>query len=309
MASPSGIGLALVTILSTSIECILYGISFVMFGGTVWALTHGRPKAEINWSMVLVASILTILSTIHVTVDIQRLVDGFVTEADIPGGPTVFFADVTQRTFLIKCVVYVLQTLLGDAVVTYRCYVVWHRFTIVLLPVVLWCATFVISVGMIYHTMHATDIEDVLLLNINGNWVIPFYVLTMATNALSSALLAYRIWTMNRNVPGVIRVLSRSGVEAKLLFRVLIDSALLYTLTLFALLTCYAYQNTGQFIVLDMMTPIISITFYTVLVRIAMARNNTPRPPPAVLSPLRFAVRVVPSPLEPAFSGARRSSI
>lgn len=85
MTSPSGIGLDFATILSSSIECILYGdsldhllfllvrlttypgaigISLVMFGGTVWALTHGRPKDEINWSMVLVAFVLTILSTI-----------------------------------------------------------------------------------------------------------------------------------------------------------------------------------------------------------------------------------------------------
>lgn len=36
-----------------------------MFGGTVWALTHGRPKDEkINWSMALVALMLMILSTI-----------------------------------------------------------------------------------------------------------------------------------------------------------------------------------------------------------------------------------------------------
>lgn len=68
----------------------------------------------------------------------------------------------------------------------------------------------------------------------------------------SIALLAYRIWTANQDVPGVVRVLSRSGVEANLLLRVLIDSALLYTLTLFALLVCYAYQNVGQFIVRDM---------------------------------------------------------
>lgn len=56
------------------------------------------------------------------TVDIQRLIDGFVFEANnFSGSPTNFFADVTQRTFLIKNVVYVLQTLLGDAVVVGSC--------------------------------------------------------------------------------------------------------------------------------------------------------------------------------------------
>ena len=50
----------------------------------------------------------------------------------------------------------------------------------------------------------------------------------------------------------MVRVLSRSGVEGTLLLRVLVDAAVLYTLTLFVLLTCYAFQNIGQLIVLDM---------------------------------------------------------
>lgn len=50
-------------------------------------------------------------------VDIQRLVVGFIIQADFfPGGPTGFFADMTQRTFIVKNTVYVLQTLLGDGV-------------------------------------------------------------------------------------------------------------------------------------------------------------------------------------------------
>lgn len=53
----------------------------------------------------------------------------------------------------------------------------------------------------------------------------------------------------------------------------------------------------------------ISISFYTVLVRIAAARNDPTRVPTAALSPLRFAVRITPSPSEPRLSGARRSSI
>lgn len=55
-------------------------------------------------------------------VDIQRLVDGFITKAGIfPGGSAGFFADVTQRAFIIKNAAYVLQTLLGDAVVVSFC--------------------------------------------------------------------------------------------------------------------------------------------------------------------------------------------
>ncbi|KAH0830151.1 hypothetical protein J3R83DRAFT_1499 [Lanmaoa asiatica] len=223
-----------------------------MFGGTVWALTHERPRDEINWSMALVALTLMTLSTVHLMVDIYRLIYGFITKADIfPGGPTGFFADVTQRTFIIKNAVFVLQTLLGDGVVIYRCYVVWQSLRVIMPPVMLWCAASVTSVGFLYRMSHATDLEQVILVD-SGKWILPFYLLTMATNVLSSALLAYRIWTTNQNVPGVVRVLSRSGVEVTLLLRILVDAAVLYTLVLLTLLVCYAFQNTGQVILLDM---------------------------------------------------------
>lgn len=69
---------------------------------------------------------------------------------------------------------------------------------------------------------------------------------------ISTVLLAYRVWTTNRDEPGVVRVLSRRGVEGSLLLRVLVDAAALYTFTLGVLIACYAYQNIGQLIVLDM---------------------------------------------------------
>lgn len=147
--------------------------------------------------------------------------DGFVINADtFPGGPVDFFADMTQTTFIIKNAVYILQTLLGDAVVVgshdnqydipfssqikqiYRCYSVWRRLRFIVLPMVLWCAAFgvlymcyspddpnplstAISAGFLYNLLYATDPEDVFLLDIR-KWVIPFYLLTMVTNLLSS---------------------------------------------------------------------------------------------------------------------------
>ncbi|KAG9318074.1 hypothetical protein JVU11DRAFT_139 [Chiua virens] len=77
-------GLDFAALLSISIEGVLYGessiacgfsviltvdlgaigISLMLFCGTMWTLTHGRSEDDINWSMVLVAVILTISSTV-----------------------------------------------------------------------------------------------------------------------------------------------------------------------------------------------------------------------------------------------------
>ncbi|KIJ62435.1 hypothetical protein HYDPIDRAFT_114550 [Hydnomerulius pinastri MD-312] len=286
--SSQEIPLDFAAIISTVLEGVLYGISLVMFGGTLWALGYGRLKSEINRSMALIAALLTILSTIHLAIDIKRLQDGFITYRDtIPGGPEAFFADVKQETFVFKNAVYSIQTLLGDAVVIYRCYVVWQSRSIIILAVLLWFAVAATSVGFLYNIAHATVYAEIIFVLNTGTWITSFYALTIATNVLSSTLLAYRIWTVSRGIPTPVRVTQRR-TKTRLILRVLVEAAILYTLTLFAVLMCFAYENNGQFIVLDMITPIISITFYMVFIRIGIAKNSPASATPAALSPLNF---------------------
>jgi hypothetical protein len=48
---------------------------------------------------------------------IIRTEDGLVTYSNTyPGGPAAYFADVAQETYVVKNAIYILQTLVGDAV-------------------------------------------------------------------------------------------------------------------------------------------------------------------------------------------------
>ena len=50
--------------------------------------------------------------------DIIRIEEGLVFQRDtFPGGPSAFFADVAQLTFMARNILYIMQTLLGDGVV------------------------------------------------------------------------------------------------------------------------------------------------------------------------------------------------
>jgi hypothetical protein len=113
------------------------GFSLLMFCGTIWALVYGRVNAKINKPMLSVAVSLLVLSTAvggerasflamryspifiqHIVINIIYIEQGLVTQRDsFPGGPTAFFADVTQSAFIARGCVFTLQTLLGDGVV------------------------------------------------------------------------------------------------------------------------------------------------------------------------------------------------
>jgi hypothetical protein len=107
-----------------------------MFIAALWIFLHRRGAMPINYPMITVACLLFALSTIvcvlrqnfkctglmfhlqHLGVDFNRLVVAFVTLRDsYPGGPSAWFANPSQRSFIIKNAVYTFQTVLGDGVV------------------------------------------------------------------------------------------------------------------------------------------------------------------------------------------------
>ncbi|KAG1865984.1 hypothetical protein F4604DRAFT_983683 [Suillus subluteus] len=136
MAFTSSFSLDTASLISTVLEGILYGFSVLMFIGTMWAMTYKRSMRDVNRPVAAAAVLLSVLSTAHMVVRIIRIEYGLVT---YQGVPAAYFADVSQDTYVIKNSIYVLQTLLGDAVAIYRCYVVWQAAWVIILPSLLWC--------------------------------------------------------------------------------------------------------------------------------------------------------------------------
>lgn len=283
-------------VLSLTLESILYGFSIFMFLGTICALTYNRCSDRPS---LVVAVLLLILSTAHVVVSIIHAEDGLVKYRDtFLGGPVAFFGDVSQIPYVIKNALYVMQTLVADGMVIYRCYIVWQSTRVIILPCMLWCGVAVTGFHAIYSCSQTSSSIFVTEL---AQWIRAFLVLTIATNLLSSGLLAYRIWMIEHSVSTV-----RTGKSSLMpILRVLVDSAVLYSAVLFPALICFVFSNTGEVVVLAMAMPIMSIAFYMVIIRIAINRNRrfptTPGPRTASeieqgnlrqyhMSPLQFHV-------------------
>ncbi|KAG1798261.1 uncharacterized protein HD556DRAFT_1354430 [Suillus plorans] len=266
-----GMPLDTAAIFSTVMEGILYGFSVLMFMGTMWALTRKRRMKEINRTNTAVAFMLLILSTAHMIVDIIRIEEGLVTYRDtFTGGPAAFFADVTQITFVVKNIIYTMQTMLGDGMVIYRCYIVWQSVWVIIVPSCLWLGITVCGICAVYSVSKATNEAGNIFAKATGQWITAFYAMTLASNLLASGFLAYRIWKMERNISAV-RTSNNSMMP---IVRVLADAAILYSVTLLSALLCFVEGNNGQYVVLDMIMPIISIAFYMVIIRMAMKTTS-----------------------------------
>lgn len=114
----------------------------------------------------------------------------------------------------------------------------------------------------------ASNSGDVFAQETN-NWVTSFYSITLSCNLIATAILAYRLWSVDRNAARS-RV-GRSSITLPVLL-VVIDAGAIYSLTLIAAIVCFALKST--FLVVDMITPIISIAFYMVILRVGLGAQR-----------------------------------
>ncbi|KAI0360116.1 hypothetical protein OH77DRAFT_1419506 [Trametes cingulata] len=202
-------------------------------------------------------------------IDIVRVCNGLIYQRDsFPGGPIAFFSQPSEKTFIAKNIVYLFQTLLGDGVLIYRCYVVWQSWLIVAFPIVMWFWIGIVSAIAIHSSATVPAGAGTVFLTRVGQWITAFYASTLATNLLVSILLGYKIWVTNRRTSRM-----RQGSLLPVV-RVIADAGLLYSVTLTAALACFVQKSNGQYIVLDIVTPIISITFYMVIIRVGLATTH-----------------------------------
>ncbi|KAG1902742.1 uncharacterized protein F5891DRAFT_1186383 [Suillus fuscotomentosus] len=243
MAASPGIPLDTAVIMSSVLEGILYGFSVLMFLGTIWIIIYKRHTHDVNWPAVAVATLLFLLSTVHVVAGIIRIEGGLVKHRDtFPGGPAAFFADISEETFVVKDAILVLTNL------------AWRR-----------CGAF--GVVTLYDLSQASS--NNVFTNKTGHLVATFMTLTLATNLFSSGLLAYRIWKSERKVSGI-----RATKRKMPLLRVFLDAAILYSAALCSSIICFILSNNGLYVMPDLNVPIISIAFYMVFIRMTSSRHN-----------------------------------
>lgn len=257
-------------ILSTVLEAILYGFSVLMFIFTMWIMLQNRKRRHLNKGMLGASCALFLLSTAEMAVNIERLQQGFLTIGPtLPGGPEEYFENFYQRTFLIKSVLFNTQTLILDFVVIYRAYIVWQNIYVVILPALGWCGLFAASFGTNFALGTASTRSGAIFNQQVGVWITANYSMTLATNLIATGLLAYRIWRVKRDSS---RFLNSSALSP--LLRVVIESGAIYSMSVTAALITFVTKSNGVYVLLDMLSPIISIVFNMIIVRVGLAREQ-----------------------------------
>ncbi|KAI0336217.1 hypothetical protein GY45DRAFT_1316329 [Cubamyces sp. BRFM 1775] len=250
-------------LVSIFVQSILYGNYVTLFVVTTRALLKRRSAGQAMWNkMMLVSALIFVIATMHIATNFSRIILAFIVHADAPGGPAAFFNELSNFTQMFGSTLYVLQTLLGDAMVLYRCYLVWERqWIVVVFPCILLMGSLATGVGILYSFDKVVPQALIFVVQL-GHWITAFFSMTFATNVICTVLVAYRIWSLNR------KFLFRHE-KLRPVMVLIVESGAFYSATLLALLVLYNADSWFQYVVLDAVSAIVGIVFSVIMLRIA----------------------------------------
>ncbi|RDB21602.1 hypothetical protein Hypma_011203 [Hypsizygus marmoreus] len=203
-----------------------------------------KAPNSINYVMLIPAILMFIFASLDVAFGLQHNIEAFIY---FQGDPIEEFNNNSNWLVVMKMVNYVAQTFIGDAILLYRCWIVYGRnWLIVILPGLMWIAETVCG-GMTAY-IEANLKNDAAL--VNAKSLVPFITsmltLTLATNLIVTSLIVWRIWSTQVAAKFKATISSEKSPLSRAM-RILVESGLMYTLSIVVLFGLYMASNNGQF--------------------------------------------------------------
>ncbi|KAF5372441.1 hypothetical protein D9757_009925 [Collybiopsis confluens] len=251
-------------------EGALYGIFLCLFFVCTRDLLRRRRrrKSALSWPMILAGILLILLATARFIVDCANVSVAFI-HHDPRSARIAYLQDVTQPLFTTKHMILIVSLLIGDSFVNFRCWVVWGRnIWIIILPV----SISFLSFGSGCYVMWAySNLPNRTVLQ-ESTWLKMLFGLSLVANAIATSLLAFKIWSVDRHLRGMVEVQSTSALTP--VVRIIMESGMLNVAYLFAYVMAIGLGSQGLELISEMATPLTGIIFSIVILRVAHARSD-----------------------------------
>jgi len=271
-------------LMSSWVAAVLYGINIVLYVCCVRVLYH-RGFSGFNRVLIVMATLQFLIATGHNITCLVQLIRGFITNGDIPNGPFIYFLDMALSEHVAQEALYITNSLLGDAILIWRLYIVWNGNWWLCGPfVMLVGATTICGYIAISHLAHFTPVDPVFLATL-GNWILSTWSLSFVTQVSATLLIAYKIWA------STAWGLRSSSSHMKVLWLV-VESGAIYSFATAILLGLYASKANAGAIVGGALGQISCLVPTSIIVRIGFVGTSAstvgsfpsfraaPRPPP-----------------------------
>ncbi|KAF8880628.1 hypothetical protein BD779DRAFT_1069533 [Infundibulicybe gibba] len=227
------------------VEILLYGIYVCLFVQSMYIMASKARENITSVKVFFIATVLLfIIATCNVAINFYRLLRGYIWLRDTVG-PEAYFGDFQRWDNTANDALLFIMTWIGDALVIYRCWIIWnYNYYVIILPAMLMTVSVGVNTASMYWFSHLDRISFARLMKLMS----AIYPLAFAQNTLATGLIAYRIWTQHR---ASVRVgVHNTGSRMNLMYivRIVVESAMVYTVQLLILIVLYTLQHNAQFV-------------------------------------------------------------
>jgi len=222
--------------------------------------------------MLTVTLLLWVVSTLDLALGLRHNLEAFVYYSG-PGGPTAVFLEISSWINIMKTMTYVAQTFIGDGILIYRCYIVYGRNWKIIIPsVILWLGGTVC--GCLVAATYAT-LKSAALIDVSN--AVPFVdgmaSLSLSMNVLTTGLIVWKIWSIDKQTSAMFST-DRRRSKLHRAMRITIDSAALYTISIFIFVMTYVTGSNANYATSDMVVQVVGISFNLIIIRVGNKRSN-----------------------------------
>ncbi|KAF9004533.1 hypothetical protein BDQ17DRAFT_1354152 [Cyathus striatus] len=253
------------------VETLLYGMYTCLYFEALYVMTKKVSKVTSTKIFLGTTVVMHLVATIHIIINCYRLLRAFVLHVE-PLGPAAYFMSLDRWDNLTHNALICVMTWLGDGLVIYRCYIIWnYNYYTIILPVVLLVVNFAVNVYLLYWFDHGSASEYPKVVP----WLNTVYPLAFTENVLTTGLIALKIWNQHRisTRAGIVDHSSRHSLFN--ILRIIVESAMIYTVQLMILIILYPLQNLAQVIIQSAIVPSIGIVFVLIAVRVHLTKSKT----------------------------------
>ncbi|KAF9445221.1 hypothetical protein P691DRAFT_735345 [Macrolepiota fuliginosa MF-IS2] len=240
-------------------ESLIYGIFLVLFC-ILLIIAYFSPREAIPKKRYIIpaATLMMMIATTHIVIDFLRALEAFVpTNPQLT--PDQFFKKLSHPYAILNWALYAIQTILGDSILVWRCYVLYDKKWWTVIPGAILIA--LNTSALVIVVRYLTFAVGANFIHLSRPWMTSWIVATSVLQVFYSAAIVIRIYLTRRSLRWVVRSMSPVVVA-------MIESTAIYTAAVFLLLLCNALDSNGQFVIMDTIVPLVGVVFCLIAIRI-----------------------------------------
>ncbi|PBK70592.1 hypothetical protein ARMSODRAFT_86829 [Armillaria solidipes] len=266
------------TLNSQILGYFVHGFYTGLFGLTIWQLLAVTKISRARIYLGCIITALYILSMIYVIASWMEFRRAFVFATSLRARYDLWYSLLSWDVMAVTATV--LNLLIADCTITWRCWVVWgHDWRVIILPMSFVIGEIICGGNVVFHHFVMSSNDDTAI-----NWAVATAAATSGTNILCNALIVGRIIYVARGHRGVM-----GGIRTyRGVLEIVVESAALHSIISVVFMILYPLDGNGYMYPQALAYPVTGIAPTLIILRVAWRQARPEESSHEIQSSLRF---------------------